>query len=180
MRKLSLHILDLVQNSLAAKANFILISVTESNAENLMRIEVSDNGAGIESERLRRITDPFHTSRAGRKIGLGLSLFQAAAERSGGGLRVESSPGKGTTVEATFLLNHIDRAPLGRLSDLTAVLMICNPEVDFRVEWRRETGEVELDTRESQPFFSRSVLVDPGVDSNLYRYLAGIFDEEPG
>jgi hypothetical protein len=179
MRELSMHILDLVQNSLAAKASFIRISVAESTKENLMRIEVSDNGSGIESGRLRRITDPFYTSRAGRKIGLGLSLLQAAAERSGGGLRVESSPGKGTTVEATFLLNHIDRAPLGRLSDLMAVLMICNPEVDFRVEWRRgAAGKVELDTRELQPLFSRSV--DPENGLNLYRYLAEIFDEEPG
>jgi hypothetical protein len=180
MRELSLHILDLVQNSLAAKASLIRISVTESTVDNLFRIEVGDNGAGIASERLSRIADPFYTSRAGRKIGLGLSLFRAAAERCDGGLRVESPPGQGTTVQATFRLDHIDRAPLGHLSDVMAVLMICNPEVDFRVEWRRDTEKIELDTRELRQLFPRPDPSGTRTDLRLYRYLAGIFGEEPG
>jgi anti-sigma regulatory factor (Ser/Thr protein kinase) len=180
MRELALHILDLVQNSIAAKASLIRISILESVADNILRIEVGDNGAGIESQRLSRVTDPFYTSRAGRKTGLGLSLFQAAAERTGGGLRVESSPGQGTTVQATFRLDHIDRAPLGRLADVTAVLMICNPEVEFRVEWLRGTEKIALDTCELQRRFSRPDPIDVGTNLRLYRYLAGIFGEEPG
>ena len=82
MRELALHILDIAQNSIAAAASLVTISIDEQPGRDLLRIEVADNGRGIPPEELAQITDPFFTSRTTRDVGLGLPLFAQAAERA--------------------------------------------------------------------------------------------------
>lgn len=84
MQELSMHILDIVQNSLAAGATRVDIRIREALAEDLLMIEVRDNSRGISQEVLSRVMDPFFTSRTTREVGLGLSLFKEATERTGG------------------------------------------------------------------------------------------------
>ena len=60
---------------------------------------VSDTGIGMSPETIERAIEPFFTTKGpGRGIGLGLSQCYAFARRSGGTLRIDSTPGKGTTV----------------------------------------------------------------------------------
>jgi hypothetical protein len=120
MRELSLHILDLLQNSLEARATLVELTIEEDRTADRLTITVRDNGRGMDEAQLARIFDPFYTTRSTRHVGLGLPLFKAAAERCNGGLTVTSQPGLGTTVQATFQHSHIDRAPLG---DVTGTLM---------------------------------------------------------
>lgn len=62
------------------------------------RLEVEDDGPGIEAEDLPRVFDRFFTRRAGRKgTGLGLALVRAIAEAHGGRATVRSTPGEGST-----------------------------------------------------------------------------------
>ena len=89
-QELSLHILDIVQNSTKAGATEISIDVIESLRANLLQMTVRDNGCGMSKEVLATITDPFSTSRTTRKVGLGLSLLQAAAEQCNGAMSIES------------------------------------------------------------------------------------------
>ncbi len=64
-----------------------------------IRLSVSDTGTGIDCSLLERILEPFFTTKpAGQGTGLGLPMAKAFAEQSGGGLAVDSSPGRGTTV----------------------------------------------------------------------------------
>lgn len=62
-----------------------------------LRVTVCDNGPGIAAENLRRVFEPFFTTReVGQGLGLGLSICYSVIERHGGHLAVESLPGKWT------------------------------------------------------------------------------------
>ncbi|MFA7636280.1 MAG: ATP-binding protein, partial [Monoglobales bacterium] len=62
MKELSLHILDIVQNSIKADAKNIEIIIDENTADNLLTIEIIDNGCGMSEEFLKRVKDPFVTT----------------------------------------------------------------------------------------------------------------------
>jgi signal transduction histidine kinase len=85
-----------------------------------VRIGVADTGVGMDAQTLERAMDPFFTTKPpGRGTGLGLALAREFAERSGGFLRISSSPGAGTCVslylhsapEATVHPDDLDPAP---------------------------------------------------------------------
>ncbi len=131
MDDLSLHILDIVENAIAAKAQRIEILVAEKPEEDQLTIEVRDDGIGMDEEIRKKALDPFFTTRTSRKIGLGLAFLAQSAQEAGGIMEVESSPGKGTTVRATFQYGHIDRKPLGSMVETITMLFIGNPDIDF-------------------------------------------------
>jgi anti-sigma regulatory factor (Ser/Thr protein kinase) len=120
MRELSLHILDILQNSVEAGATRVALSIVEDLAADRLTIEVRDNGRGIAPDKLPHVFDPFYTSRKTRHVGLGLPLLKAAAERCNGDATITSEVGAGATVTATFQHSHLDRAPLG---DMVGTLM---------------------------------------------------------
>jgi len=159
VQELSMHILDLVQNSLAAGASFVEIRIEEEASQNLMIIEIQDNGHGIPQEMQPRVTDPFTTSRNTRPVGLGLSLCKAAAERCVGKLQVESEWGRGTKIRVTFQHDHFDRAPLGDMGETLAVLITANPKTDFSYRHRVGNQRYSFDTREM-----RAILGDVALD----------------
>ncbi len=145
MQELSLHILDLAYNAIEAGARHVSIEVIEDRTADRLTIAVSDDGRGMDEATVRRVVDPFYTSRRTRKVGLGLSLLEAAAEAAGGGVRIRSEEGEGTTVEATFQLSHVDRAPLGDLAGTVLVLVAANPEVTFCYRHVVDGREFEFD-----------------------------------
>ena len=120
MRELSLHILDLLENALEAGATRVDLSIDENLDADWLTLTVRDDGRGMDAETARRALDPFFTTRTTRHVGLGLPLLAAAARRCDGDLALESAPGQGTTVTATFRHSHLDRAPLG---DMAATLL---------------------------------------------------------
>ncbi len=102
MKDLSLHILDLAQNSLRAGATLVNFHLDECTEENLFVLEIKDNGKGMSDQEQEKALNPFYTTRTTRRVGLGLSLFEATVKRCGGELIIISAPGKGTL--GTFLL----------------------------------------------------------------------------
>jgi hypothetical protein len=134
MRELSLHILDAMENAIEAGARCIDLDLVEDLDADRLSITIVDDGHGMDAQIVRRVRDPFFTTRTTRHVGLGIPLFAAAAERCGGGLSIDSTPGKGTTIVACFQHGHIDRAPVG---DMTATLMcILMREQDLDVHYR--------------------------------------------
>jgi hypothetical protein len=146
MEDLALHILDIAQNSLEAGASEIEIEIWENLKENRLSIQVRDNGHGMDSETAAKVTDPFFTTRTTRKIGLGLPLMAAASKAAGGVLTVDSKPGQGTTILATFEHRHIDRAPLGDVEATLMVLLAGHPDKDILFRHRVDDRVFELDS----------------------------------
>ncbi len=167
MRELSLHILDIVENGIAAGGDCIWIEVDEARKKDQLRIVIRDNGRGMPIEKRENINDPFITSRTTRRVGLGLSLLSAATERCDGTLRVDTQPGKGTEVEATFRYSHIDRAPLGDMAATVTTLIIGNPGIDFVYSHRVDGKDFSLDTREIRIETEDLSLSDPVVIHHL-------------
>lgn len=167
MRELSLHILDVVENGITAGGNCIWIEVEEDHQADQLKIVIRDNGRGMPIEKLQNINDPFITSRTTRRVGLGLSLLAAAAERCEGTMRVDTAPGKGTEVEVTFQHSHIDRAPLGDMGATMTTLIIGNPGIDFVYSHRINGEEFSLDTRELRNEMDDLSLTDPVVVHHL-------------
>ena len=163
MLELSMHILDIAQNSLAAGSTRVEVRIREDLPADLLVIEVRDNGRGISEAMLPRVTDPFVTSRTTREVGLGLPLLKEAAERCEGCLEVRSEKGQGTTVIARFRLDHFDRAPLGDMGETMGVLIAANPDVDFLYEHRVDGRTYILETREMRQVLGPVGLDDPAV-----------------
>ena len=134
MEDISLHILDIVENALRAGAENVVIRLAQSEKQDRLVLEVTDDGEGMTEEETRRSLDPFFTTKQGKRVGLGLPLLAQAAEETGGRLEVQSTAGHGTKVIATFGLSHIDRKPLGNMEETLHCLQATQPEVCFRFE----------------------------------------------
>jgi signal transduction histidine kinase/ActR/RegA family two-component response regulator len=64
-----------------------------------IHLSVSDTGVGMDRETVGRVTEPFFTTKPlGKGTGLGLSMAKGFTEQSGGGLTIDSAPGRGTTI----------------------------------------------------------------------------------
>ena len=160
MKTLALNILDIVQNSIRAKATEISIEIEESKANDLFVITIGDNGNGIPKKILGNITNPFVTTRTTRKIGLGLSLLKYHANLTGGGLKIDSEEGKGTVITASFSYNHIDRQPLGDIAGVIILLLTCDPETDIRYKHKTVTGEYFFSSKETKEYLEVETLND--------------------
>ena len=176
MKELSLHILDIVQNSTRAQSTEIVIEIIEDIPNNVMHISITDNGCGIKEETLATITNPFSTSRTTRRVGLGLALLQAASEQCNGSMTIQSEQGKGTTVSAAFEHDHIDRVPLGDIVSTLIGLIIGNPEIDFLYRHRVNENTFELNTKDIKKELGDVPISDISVINFLTEYIQSNID----
>ena len=126
----------------------IILIIKEDIRKNMYMITVEDNGRGMTQEVLERVVDPYYTSRKTRKVGMGIPLFMQTARQSGGELIIDSWPGKGTKVVASFQHDHIDRPVLGDIAGVVSLLTGSNPEKDFIYKHNLKGNEYIFDTRE--------------------------------
>ena len=167
MRELSLHILDIAENGITAGADCIQILINENRRQDLLTIAIADNGRGMPAEKLENPNDPFITSRTTRRVGMGLSLLAAAAQRCDGKLTIETEAGSGTRVTATFRYSHIDRAPVGDMAATITTLIMGNPRIDFVYRHIVNAEEFMLDTRELKEGSEDNSLTDPVLLQHL-------------
>ncbi len=138
MEDLSLHIMDIVENALRARAENIQIKMLENDVRDTLTVEITDDGHGMDAQRLRHAADPFYTTKADKKIGLGLSLLSQACTETGGKLTVADGNGAGVKVVALFNKGHVDMKPLGDIPKTLKVLRIAHPQVNLSFEHIRE------------------------------------------
>lgn len=160
MKELSLNILDIVQNSIRAKADEISIEVIELPSSDQYRIIIIDNGTGIPGELLETVTDPFITTRTKRRMGLGLPLLKYHAELTGGQLVIKPGRCKGTVVKATFSCKHIDRQPIGDIAGVIVMLIASNEHISFIYYHLTEKGEYSFSTEEVKEYLEVETLND--------------------
>lgn len=188
MRDLSLHILDIVQNSITAGADKINIRICADKDKDKISIEIRDNGSGMEESLLEEVRSPFSTSRKTRRVGLGIPLLEAACERADGKLEIDSVRFKGTSVKACFKISHIDRAPLGDVAQTMVNLIMGRPDVDYEMEldnrkesFRFSTAQIRQ-TLGEVPLIEYEVMIwiKEYIDEGIKNIFGGLLDEIVG
>ncbi|KNY27018.1 ATP-binding protein [Pseudobacteroides cellulosolvens] len=164
MRDLSLHLMDVIQNSIVALGTRIDVTIAAYSKSNELKISVADNGKGMDEEMVKKVTDPFITTRDTRKVGLGISLFKASAEMSEGHLGITSKKGVGTTIEAVFKINNIDRPPLGDVAGTFTGVLVSNENLHLTLTLSYDDEKYVFDTEEVKKVLN-------GVSINEYEVL---------
>lgn len=167
MKELSLHILDVAENGINAGADIVRVTVEEAPKDNCLRIIIADNGRGIPQDLIQNVTNPFYTTRTTRRVGLGLSLLEAAARQCRGSMHVESIEGRGSKVIAEFDYDHIDRAPLGDMTGTLISLIIGYPDVEFEYLHTVNSRRFEMKTIDIKKMFDGRPVSDPDVFRKL-------------
>jgi anti-sigma regulatory factor (Ser/Thr protein kinase) len=173
MLELAAHILDIAENSVRAGAKLIKIDIEEDTAKDFLSIKIIDDGQGMQKEEIKKVLDPFYTTKTVRRVGLGLPLLADAAQRSGGSLQIKSEKDKGTTVKATFGLSHVDRQPMGDIIGTLIVLIAGNSAVDFLYRHKHNNKQFKMDTREIRKEISDVPINHP----EILKYIRGVLEE---
>jgi hypothetical protein len=171
LKELSLHLLDVVQNSIGAGATKIEIKIVEDFKTDVLIMEVSDNGRGMSDEQITQVLDPFYTTRTTRHIGLGIPLLLEACRRCEGNLEIHSHPGKGTTINATFQHSHIDRAPLGDIPSVLMTVLFAENNIDWLYIHRVNEEEFRLGSSEIRKELVDVPITHPKVRNWLLDFL---------
>ena len=171
MRDLCQHIMDLVENAVEAGASEVTVSLNEESARNCLSLQVDDNGSGLSEVALQRATDPFYTTRDTRRVGLGLSLLQAAATRSGGSIFLDNQPKGGTRVRCRFGLWHLDRPPLGDVPTTLLALGVLHPNLDLVYRHVVDGRELCIDLAAFRKSLNGAALARSSSLSALKRFL---------
>jgi hypothetical protein len=173
VRELSLHVMDIAENGIAAGATLIEILVVEDNKGNQLLMTVKDNGRGIPPDLQAKVIDPFYTTRTTRRVGLGLSLLREAAKSCDGDFQLSSREGEGTEISASFRLDHIDLAPLGDMASSMVSLIMGNSDIDFVYTHDVDGKVFQVDTRKLKEELDGLPLIHPEV----VRYLSSSMKE---
>ena len=174
MEDLSLHILDIVENSVAASADKIEIRISEDEKKDFLSIEVIDNGVGMDEETVKKALDPFFTTKTVRRFGFGLSLLSEAAKNANGHFSIKSEKGYGTRIKADFQYSHIDRKPLGDIGQTIITLVIGNPEIDLVYVYKKNSDTYSLDTRKIKAQLKETPINSPDGIRKIKEKLASI------
>jgi anti-sigma regulatory factor (Ser/Thr protein kinase) len=163
VRELTLHLLDIAENSISAGAKNIKVQIEENSEKDLLKLSVSDDGRGMSEETVKKVIDPFVTSRTTRKVGLGIPLLKEAAEACNGFFELTSTLGKGTDLCVQFQRSHIDRMPLGDVSTTFQNLFFSNPLVHWMFEYRIDENEFVFDDQEIKDALQGVSITEPEV-----------------
>jgi len=173
MKDLSLHVMDILQNSITASADLIEFTIEEDKINDTYIMIFKDNGCGMAPEMAKAVVDPFVTSRTTRKVGLGIPLLLQNAERTGGYIELKSELGKGTVLKAVFGHENFDRPPLGDISGTIIMTASSNTDIEFIYTHKTDLGEYIFDTREIKEALDEVDISSPAI----MRYLQEMIDE---
>lgn len=163
MTELALHIMDIMQNSILVNANRIELRIYENHSEDMLLIEIIDNGYGMDSTTVNMVIDPFFTTTTSGKVGMSVPLFKQTAEKCGGSFHIESEPGVGTRLVVTMKQSHIDRQPMGDIAGIMSLIVAENPDIDFIYKHTTEEGEFVFDTKNIKRILEDISITDPKV-----------------
>lgn len=148
MKDLSLHILDIIENSVRAGAKKIDILIEQDTKKDVLKICIKDNGKGMGKKSVKNAADPFFTTKESKKIGLGIPLLKQAAETANGTFSIEAKKNKGTKIKAGFQYSHIDRKPVGDIAETFVSAVLMAPETEFVFRYKKDSSDLVLKTKE--------------------------------
>jgi len=169
---LCFHIVDLVQNAAVAGARRIVVRLRQSAADDTLELSVSDDGRGMDAETVAKVQDPFYTTKGFKRVGLGIPLLKDTARYCHGDFRIDSEPGRGTTIGARLIRSHIDCPPLGDLGSTVVSLMVTLTEVDLVLVCETDDGSFSVSSAEVRTEAGGLALSHPEVLRFLREYVA--------
>ncbi len=178
MDELSLYVLDITMNSVRAGATEIKVELREEGE--WLYFSVTDNGCGMHDEQVKKLTDPFFTTRKTRKVGLGIPFLTMLAEMTGGGVTITSKHeslgvNHGTTTTAKFGRHHIDFIPIGDMVGTVTTLIQGSPDINFTYTHRTEKGEVTLSCRQIKEVLGEDI---PLNEPEILAWIDGTLREQ--
>lgn len=163
MDEIALNILDIAYNSIRAHASYIQLVIVDSVKDNIIDIEIADNGQGMSEENVKKVADPFYTTRTTRSVGLGIPLFKQNAELTGGYVKICSTLGKGTTLKARFIKDHIDTPVMGDIIETMITLIQANENIDYEFVYKTDESSFEMKTCEIKEILGDVSITTPEV-----------------
>jgi hypothetical protein len=165
------HLVDLVQNSVAAGAGAIRLSIVESKNQDTLTLEVDDDGRGMDEQTLEKVQDPFFTTKGFKKVGLGIPLLKATAQSCRGDFNIRSEVSRGTEVRASLQRGHLDCPPLGNLEETLLSLLVSLDRVDVQFFYRSDRGEFSISSGAIRLQVGELHLSHPDVYQFLREYI---------
>lgn len=180
MKNIAQHILDIAHNSISAESTLIDIYILKSQQKKLLELLIKDNGKGMSKEVLDKVADPYTTSRTTRKVGMGIPLLKQNAEQSDGTFSISSAEKKGTMVNASFQLDHLDTPPMGDVVDTVVGMATSQPEIDFIFTYITDQGEFIFNTKDVKEALDGTPMHDPQVVKYLKEMVVENIEEYCG
>lgn len=171
MDELALNVLDIAYNSIKAQATHISIAIIDSFQQNIIDIVIEDDGIGMDQDEVKKVTDPFYTTRTTRQVGLGIPLFKQSAEMTGGFLKINSVKGQGTCLHAQFIKNHIDTPIMGNIIETMTTLIQANDNIDYIFHYHSDDVDFIMNTQEMKEILGEVKITEPEVILWLKDYM---------
>ncbi|MEE0967100.1 MAG: ATP-binding protein [Bacilli bacterium] len=171
MQDLAMHLLDIVYNSIRAKASLIKIYFKDSLKEDIIIMKIEDNGIGMDEETVEKVQNPFFTTRTTRDVGLGIPLLKSGALCSEGMFRLESKENIGTLIEATYKKSHLDTPPVGDLAETLMTLIQANETIEYEFHYENDQLTFDLNTIEVKEILDGVSIVEPDIIIWLKSYI---------
>ncbi|MBO4581956.1 MAG: sensor histidine kinase [Bacteroidales bacterium] len=167
MKTFDLHVIDIVQNSIRAKADEIKIEMEDSQKKDLFSITITDNGCGMPKEMLDAINSSFFTTRTTRKIGMGIALLKYHSQICNGHFHLKSELGVGTEIYADYQRSHIDMQPKGDLAGCLSDFICQYQNINFIVKYITDENTFEVSSRDIKDVFEN-------MDLNNYKIISTV------
>jgi len=180
MEDLSQFIQDIIENSLNVNADTIQLLITEDSKEKTLLIEIIDDGIGMSEETLKKVEDPFYTTRTTRKVGLGLSFFKQSVLQTEGQFKITSRLGEGTSVFALYNTSHIDMPPVGDLSMMVQTVLTHPSLKHFIYNHQSDEAHFRFDTEEVKNVLGISSFDDVSLLQDIKKYIQDLLEEIRG
>lgn len=171
MQDLAMHLLDIVYNSIRAKASIIKIFFKDSAKDDEIVMRVEDNGTGMDEETVQKVQDPFYTTRTTRDVGLGIPLLKEGALSCDGNFILESQVNVGTKIEARYLKSHLDTPPVGDIAETLMTLIQADESIEYIFHYESDGILFDLDTNEIKEILDGVSIVEPEIVIWLKSYI---------
>ena len=160
MQDLAMQFSEIIVNSLNADSSKVIISIEDSGIKDRIIFEVIDDGRGMSSEFLEKLTDPFQSTRKTRKIGLGTSFFKEMCDQCEGEFKVESEVNKGTRVYAYVRKSNIDVPPMGNIPDMMMAMLANSNDVNIDFTYKTDLDTFHFSTEEIQEILGDEIRIN--------------------
>lgn len=171
MPDIAMHLLDIVFNSIRAKATLIKIYINESIKEDKIECRVEDNGCGMDEKTVEAVQNPFFTTRTTRDVGLGIPLFKEGALQTGGSFQLNSEVGHGTVIEVSYVKSHLDCPSMGDLQETIVTLIQADASIEYELVYTWDEGCFEMKTTEIKEILDGVPINEPDIILWLKEYI---------